>query len=155
MDGLRAKMHDTYPLSETPPIPASKVQSHWLKDAVARLKGLASSKELGDRARVTENVLLGQYDRETTIALAKTVVDFDDAFKGKKGAIVIDLGLFIFVRESSWDGDGAIYAKRLTVEERALLDSPFRDTCASAQQQQQLQQHQKRSSSKRRLSNKR
>ena len=50
-------------------------------------------------------------------------MDLENAFKGKKGAIAIDLGLFIFLRKSSRDGDGAVYFKRLTVEERALLDS--------------------------------
>ena len=78
---------------------------------------------MGDRVKVAENVLLGQYDRETTIALANAVVHLENAFKGKKGAIVMDLGLFIFLRKPSRDGDGAIYFKRLTVEDRALLDS--------------------------------
>lgn len=33
------------------------------------------------------------------------------------------MGLFVYLRKSSRDGDGAMYFKRLTVEERALLDS--------------------------------
>jgi len=98
-------------------------ESDWFKGSLwkavfARLEGLTNAKELVGRARVAENVLLGQYDRESAIALTKAVVELETAFKGKKGAIVIDLGLFVFLRKSSRDGDGAVYFKRLTVEER-------------------------------------
>jgi uncharacterized protein YjbI with pentapeptide repeats len=95
--------------------------SLW-RSAIARLKGLADSKELGDRARVVENVLLGHHDRETAVELVKAAIDLENAFKGKKGAIAIDMGLFIFLRKSSLDGDGATFVKRLTLEERAMLD---------------------------------
>ncbi len=85
-------------------------------------KGLLKSKEVGDRARVAENVLLGNQDRETAVELVKAVIELENAFKGKKGGIAIDMGLFIFLRKSSQDGDGATFFKRLTVEERAMLD---------------------------------
>jgi uncharacterized protein YjbI with pentapeptide repeats len=95
--------------------------SLW-QDTVALIKGLANSSKVKERAGVAGNVLLGQQDRETTVALAKAAVELENAFKGKKGAIAIDMGLFIFLRKSSQDGDGDTYFKRLTIKERSLLD---------------------------------
>jgi len=78
-----------------------KDESDWVagslwKQAIAHLKGFANSKELNDRARVAENILLGKHDRETAILAVKAIVDLENAFKGKKEAIAVDLGLFIF-----------------------------------------------------------
>ncbi len=99
----------------------------WEKGSLRRrmttwLFGDRAPEYVGKRADIAENVLLGKADIEATVALAKAAVDLENAFKGKKGAIAIDMGLFVFLRKSSEDGDGHTFFKRLTVEERALLN---------------------------------
>ena len=93
------------------------------QDTIVWLKGQNNRRKLDKRVEIVENVFLGKHDRETTVELAKVAVEFENVFRGKKGAIAIDMGLFIFLRKASEDGDGDTFFKRLTVEERTLLDS--------------------------------
>lgn len=86
------------------------------------VRGVFNFLKVGDRAAVAEDVFLGKQDIQTTVELTKAVVELEKAFEGKKGAIAIHTGLFIFLRKGSDDGDGAVFFKRLTVDERALLD---------------------------------
>ena len=97
--------------------------SLW-KDAVSIVKGLVNSEKVQKRTDVAENVLLGKGDIETTVELTKAVVELEQAFKGKKGAIAIDTGPF----PSSCGRHpktvmGDTYFKRLTLKERRLLNN--------------------------------
>lgn len=106
---------------ETGPAPDWERGSLWRR-MTAFLIGPNAPEYVEKRAEIAENVLLGKADVESTVALTKAVVDLEKAFKGKKGAIAIDMGLFVFLRKGTEDGDGDTFFKRLTVEERSLLN---------------------------------
>lgn len=66
---------------------------------------------------MTENILVGRADLTATLELTNAAVVLENAFKGKKGAVAIDL--FIFLKKSD---DGDTFFKRLSVDQRALLN---------------------------------
>jgi uncharacterized protein YjbI with pentapeptide repeats len=93
--------------------------SLW-KGISAAIKKLVGHEAVIGRAEIAEHIFVGHKDLETTVELANAAAKLESAFGDKKGAVALDLGLFIFLKKSD---DGGTYFKRLSVDERILLNN--------------------------------
>ncbi len=101
----------------------------WWRRAFFKLSNLSKSKKVLDRAQVIENVLYGKGSLDIATGISKATVDLIQSLRDHKGTIAIDVGLFLFLKKSGPNGEADIFAKRLTVDERAFLDSDPSRVC--------------------------
>ena len=93
------------------------------KRILDHLRAALGSQKVQDRAQIVEDVLFGKQSLEIATGIAGATSSLIESLKNQKGTVIIDAGLFLFLRLPADDGEVDIFAKRLTVEERAMLDA--------------------------------
>lgn len=85
------------------------------------IRSTANKKEVQDRAKIAEDVLFGQVsgnDIEAIKAVAEVVSSLcDNQTEG-----VFDGGVFVFFKIKNESGNFQVFSKRLTVQERAIIN---------------------------------
>jgi hypothetical protein len=80
-----------------------------------------SNEEIKSRINLAEDVLYGKISAGDTDAL-KAVADLTAAVCSNKCTCVVDAGIFIFIKVKNTEGEFQIYFKKLTTEERIILN---------------------------------
>lgn len=80
-----------------------------------------SKKEVIDRASIAEDILFGQISG-ADIEAVKAISELVSALCDRKTEGAIDAGVFVFLKIKSESGIFQVFTKRLTVQERAIIN---------------------------------
>ena len=95
----------------------------WWRSYIFNMRKKLKSKQVQDRTQIIEDVLFGIKSLDIANGVARSTIELIESLRNHKGTVVIDAGLFIFLKKPGADGEDDIFVKRLTVEERAFLDA--------------------------------
>jgi hypothetical protein len=94
----------------------------WFQRVVFGLRDSLAEPEVNKRARAVEDLLFGHGNIDVDKKVVEMTASLVSALKGSSSGAVVDSGLFLFIKLPDGEGDFHIFAKRLTLEDRAILN---------------------------------
>jgi len=87
-----------------------------------RVRTFFSSKDVNDRAKIAEDIIFGKSNIEVDQGIAEATARLAEAFCKTNSPGIVDAASFLFVKLPGDDGVFRIWSKRLTIDDRILLN---------------------------------
>jgi hypothetical protein len=95
----------------------------FLKRIIFSLRRFVSRRDVMEKAEIVQDVLFGHATVDVDEKVVNMTATLVTSLSGNASAAVVDTGLFIFIKIPDGAGSHQILAKRLTVDDRRILNN--------------------------------